>query len=120
MQKHGIQLGADIEQLNAIYQVFKGIVKASRNYHARESDVDMLVIRARHGSVSEFSNHPFPQSVDWGWREFTKGQICGHFLDGSHYTLLESPAVTDVHRKIEYWLSRERQTIVETCPAGVA
>jgi hypothetical protein len=68
-------LDVEADQLQAIYDVFKGIVRGSRSYRAAEADVEVLVIRARAGEVSEFREHPFRERTDWGWQELVTGRV---------------------------------------------
>ena len=98
-------LGGDLGQLTTIYRVFKNIVNASRRYQAVPLPIDMLHLRAARGVVPEFAPHPFATSADWGWSRICTGQVTGHFVDASHYSLLLEPALTSVVDHIERWLA---------------
>ena len=98
-------LGGDLGQLTTIYRVFKNIVNASRRYQAMSLDIDILHLRAAHGVVPEFSPHPHAMAADWGWSWICTGQVTGHFVEASHYSLLLEPALTPVVDYIERWLA---------------
>jgi thioesterase domain-containing protein/acyl carrier protein len=108
MRRHDVDLGADVEQLAAIYQVFKGIVRGSRAHHAHAVDADLLVLRAEQGVVQEFEHHPFADDADWGWRKLTRGTIVTGAVEATHYTLLRAPAVDVVVSLVDSWISRTR------------
>ncbi|MGE7828259.1 amino acid adenylation domain-containing protein [Paenibacillus sp. NPDC093718] len=99
-------VGLDAEQLETIYGVFRGIVQGSRSYHAASTPVDMLVLRARDGEVSEFVAHPYREAADWGWKRVTAGHVDGKFLPGTHYTLLASDVARVVAEQVEQWIHR--------------
>lgn len=102
----GHSLGADSNQLNIIYQVFKNLVIASRRYQSNAINTDLLHLRAAHGVVPEFALHPMGAQAHWGWPEFCSGKVTGEFIQASHYTLLLEPALTQVIERIEHWLAR--------------
>ncbi|MGE7828260.1 amino acid adenylation domain-containing protein [Paenibacillus sp. NPDC093718] len=104
-------VGLDAEQLETIYGVFCGIVQGSRSYHAASTPVDMLVLRARDGEVSEFAAHPYREAADWGWKRVTAGHVDGKFLSGTHYTLLASDAVGMIAEEVEQWLKQTNKII---------
>ncbi len=105
----GRPLALDLEQISAIYQVFTGIVRGSRRYAGAHSDVDLLLIRARDGAVSEFAAHPHGQRTDWGWRDFSSANVDTESFTGTHYTLLSESSLPGVAKAIEGWLlSREK------------
>jgi len=104
LQALGRELALDIAQLTAIYQVFAGIVRGSRQYASAEIDADILLVRAKDGVVSEFAEHPHSHRSDWGWSAFTSGSVNAKFFAGTHYTLLSDAAVAGVAKTIEEWL----------------
>ncbi|MFZ1180803.1 MAG: non-ribosomal peptide synthetase, partial [Herbaspirillum sp.] len=102
----GLSLGMETSQLTAIYRVFAVIVRSNRLYHAGHGDIDMLIVRARDGVVSEFSAHPFASESDWGWSQLTTGEVLGEVMPGTHYSLLSQEASVTVAALIEAWLVR--------------
>jgi len=120
MRERGVELGEDIEQLRAIYRVFKGMVHGSRRYWPDTAEVNMLVVRARDGVVSEFSQHPFAERSDWGWREFATGQVDTAWAEGTHYTLLSTPSVATVAAAVEDWLGQLKEQTRTSNSVGVA
>lgn len=104
-------VGLDAEQLKTIYGVFRGIVRGSRSYHAESTPVDMLLLRARDGEVSEFAAHPHREAADWGWKRVTAGHVESRFLSGTHYTLLASDAIDVIAEEVEQWLKQANKII---------
>ncbi len=109
LQASGRALALDLDQLTAIYRVFLGTVRGSRRYAGTPVDVDVLLVRARDGVVSEFAEHPQSAHPDWGWRAFTTANVDAEFFAGTHYTLLSEASVAGVAKAIDGWLrSREK------------
>jgi len=104
LQKAGRDPGIDVGELTAIYTVFLGIVKSSRCYTGHRTDVDVLLMRAKEGSVSEFQKHPSADNPDWGWQEFTSGNVETTTWPGTHYTLLSNGSVAGIARAMECWM----------------
>jgi len=108
LQKAGRDPGIDAGELTAIYKVFLGIVKSSRCYTSHSIDVDVLLMRAKEGSVSEFQQHPCADNTDWGWQKFTSGNVETTTWPGTHYTLLSNGSVARIAQAMECWMrSRE-------------
>jgi pyochelin synthetase len=118
VREYGSQLSADIDHLADIYRVFKGIVRATRSYRPDRIDVDMLVIRAHEGVVSEFASHPFDDEIGWGWQGFTTGRVEGEFVSGTHHTLLATPAVTRCASIMRGWLAQRTDRLSITAERG--
>jgi len=107
----------NMNQLSDIYQVFKGIVTATRAYQPGMIGDAMLSIRAQDGIVSEFVKHPFSARGDWGWHELTSGTVHSEIAAGSHYTVLQKKYVGAVAFAIEQWISKLNQA---NSKAGIA
>ena len=107
----------NMNQLSDIYQVFKGIVSATREYQPGIICDEILSIRARDGIVSEFVTHPFSERGDWGWDELTSGKVHSEIAAGSHYTVLQKQYVGAVALAIEEWIIKLDQL---TSKAGIA
>ena len=82
----------DPASLTATFAVFRGVVRACNNYHAPEIAADVTVLRAGQGNVSEFADHPFAMSPDWGWPSLTSGTVACVTVAGTHHTLLTQHA----------------------------
>ncbi len=93
----------DTRQLSDIYQVFKGMVIATRTYHPAKINHDILVIRATAGLVNEFSTHPFADRGDWGWAEFTSGVVTSEDIAGTHYSVLQAGLVQQLALHFDTW-----------------
>jgi pyochelin synthetase len=103
LKELGRDLG-DIGALTDIYRVFLGIVRGSRRYAGAFTDVDIFLVRATDGLVSEFACHPAAASSDWGWQSFTSGEITMRTSRGTHHTLLSKDSVPSIADSIEQWL----------------
>jgi amino acid adenylation domain-containing protein len=88
-EQQGLGHEIDPEQLQHVLSVFKRVVRAGRDYRPGAIDADITVLRAKDGDVSEFADHPAFAAIDWGWREFTRGQIECSWVPGTHYTVLQ-------------------------------
>ena len=108
-EARGEKLPLDPTQMTAIYRVFAGVVQGSRRYRATRVDVDVLLIRAESGVVSEFMGHPCAHEPDWGWQRFCN-EIGTASLPGSHYTLLSDATVEQVATETDRWLKRQRRS----------
>ncbi|MBX2807457.1 MAG: amino acid adenylation domain-containing protein [Cellvibrionaceae bacterium] len=91
-------------QLAIIFAVFKGVVTASRAYLASPLNVDIKLFKATQGTVDEFISHPYSDVAHWGWGELSTAKVDAEFIEGSHYTLLQSPQVFAIGNAIEQWL----------------
>ncbi|MDB5815273.1 MAG: hypothetical protein JWN23_2390 [Rhodocyclales bacterium] len=111
LARQGVSLPQESEQLAAIFVVFKAIVRANRNYRPAANDVDVLVLRAADGLVSEFSNHPHAAHPAWGWDTLSGGTAAGCFVPGTHYTLLDAACAVQCAAVIEAWI--EERKLVE-------
>ncbi|HEX5686529.1 MAG TPA: amino acid adenylation domain-containing protein [Ideonella sp.] len=87
----GLALTASADELAPIYRTFEAVVLANRAYRAPRIDVELLILRADAGCVSEFALHPCADELDWGWRQHTSGQAHAHSVSGTHHSLLEPP-----------------------------
>ena len=101
LAEYNTKLAADFDQLTMLYNVFIAVVRANRTYRPNSIDVDMLIIRASDGFVSEFAGYPYVDQMDWGWHRLTSGKISGEFLPGSHHTLLLPPIVNTISTMLE-------------------
>ncbi|GAA4521014.1 hypothetical protein GCM10023191_098790 [Actinoallomurus oryzae] len=81
----------DIADLAATLAVFQGVVRACNSYHAPAIAADVTVLRAGDGTVSEFADHPYSASPDWGWARLTHGAVDTASIPGTHHTLLSDP-----------------------------
>ena len=98
------ELPIDLAQLQAIYWVFLGIVRGAKKYVGSKIDADIFLIRAGNGIVSEFAAHPCGVRADWGWSNWTSGQVQTLCHEGNHYQLLKEPAVTQLAPLLENYL----------------
>ncbi|WP_306323275.1 MULTISPECIES: amino acid adenylation domain-containing protein [unclassified Streptomyces] len=80
-------------ELAAAYQVFRAVVPACAGYSAGPVDADVTVVRAAHGTVGEFADHPCADAPDWGWAALAPGRTGAVTLPGSHHTLLTGELV---------------------------
>jgi len=90
----------DRADLAAAFAVFRGVVRACHAYHAATVSAPVSVLRAAHGTVSEFGGHPSAAAPDWGWAARTTGPVTTISIPGTHHTLLEDPQVTAVSQAI--------------------
>jgi len=111
MRSLGVALGEDARQLELIYRVFRGIVHASRRYRAPQTDLDLMVVRARLGVVGEFAEHPANDRADWGWSDLSRGEVTCADVDGSHYTLLALPAIDTSAALISQWFMEHEHAV---------
>jgi amino acid adenylation domain-containing protein len=81
--------------LTSSYAVFRGVVQACNSYRPPTIAADLTVLRAKHGQVSEFADHP-SDAPHWGWASLTTGATQTAQLPGTHYTLLTEQHVTAV------------------------
>ncbi|RZI42231.1 amino acid adenylation domain-containing protein [Herbaspirillum sp. HC18] len=95
-----------IQDLVSVFKVFKEIVRSSRRYVPSPLEVDLLLLRALDGQVSEFASHPKTMMPHWGWSELAQGQVDAHYHAGSHHTLLLPPQLDDVAKAMSFWLNR--------------
>lgn len=102
----GHAAASTLKDLLAVYRVFKGIVRGSRRYAPSAIDVDLLLIRAREGAVSEFAAHRSFEVPDWGWAELSTRQVRSELHHGNHHTLLLPPQLEPVAAAIDTWLNR--------------
>jgi amino acid adenylation domain-containing protein len=86
--QQGLVRDIDTEQLQHVFAVFRRIVRAGRLYRPSTIYSDILVLRAQDGMVSEFSDHPALQQIDWGWKSFTHGRTDAALVPGTHYTIM--------------------------------
>jgi thioesterase domain-containing protein len=82
------RIGLDARQLSPVFDVFRSVVTACRNYGGDPIAADLLVLRASQGRVTEFMKHPADAEADWGWRHFTRGRVLTGAVPGTHYTVL--------------------------------
>jgi len=86
----------DLTQLLPIFRVFKTMLRIAQNYQPPNINVDVLVLRAADGVVTEFAKHPYGNQDDWGWGLLTSGHVQCERLPGTHYSLLAEPHVDAV------------------------
>jgi len=107
LQQQRHPMGDDSQQLRLIFDVFCGIVNASRTYHAPTINVDIFLLRAQEGLVHEFAQHPQQEVPSWGWQTLSSGKVQTERVSGSHYTLLNesglSAIVSSIEASIETW-----------------
>jgi pyochelin synthetase len=78
----------DSEELQPALEVFRSIVHACNSYQAPRLTAAITVLRARDGEVSEFADHPFSGSPDWGWATLSRAEVDVARVHGTHHTLL--------------------------------
>ncbi|MFD0411060.1 amino acid adenylation domain-containing protein [Kitasatospora sp. NPDC127116] len=103
-REQGLDL-PDAADLALSWPVFRGIITACHRYRAGTITADTTVIRAAHGRVSEFADHPHADSAEWGWAPLTTGRTTADRTDGTHHTLLTGTRVAAV------------AALMTTCPA---
>ncbi len=91
-RRHGAA-GLDPADLVSALAVFRGVVRASNAYRPPRIAADITVLRAAHGVVSEFADHPEANSPGWGWASLTTGVVCTATVPGTHHTLLAAEHV---------------------------
>lgn len=111
LQEMDIELPIEIPQLCAIYEVFLGIVQGSKKYLGAQIDVDILLLRARQGIVSEFADHPQSMQKDWGWQAYTRGVIQTEQINASHYTMLSDASLSYAVPLVEAWLMQQSLSV---------
>jgi pyochelin synthetase len=92
--------GLEAASLSTALAMFRDIVRACHCYHAPRVIADMTVVRASHGEISEFSDHP-AAAPDWGWSRLTSGTVDSLSLPGTHHTLLTSDHIAAVADAIQ-------------------
>ncbi|MGZ3240265.1 MAG: thioesterase domain-containing protein, partial [Burkholderiaceae bacterium] len=99
----------DLHQMELVYNVFRSIIHACRDYRPTPIGAPISVLRAKEGRVSEFIGHPADRKPDWGWSSFTRGQVTSAIVPGNHYTILslEHGAVLLAELKNQLMRSRE-------------
>jgi thioesterase domain-containing protein len=105
VQSLGRSLPASPDQLASVYATFSAMVRANRVYQAPRQHVDVLVLRASQGRVSEFAQHPHAQAPCWGWSRLTEGHTEAFDVEGTHQSLLTQPAVAICAQRIQSWMS---------------
>ncbi|MEV7855234.1 amino acid adenylation domain-containing protein [Streptomyces sp. NPDC088183] len=103
-REQGLDL-PDAADLALSWPVFRGIITACHRYRASTVAADITVVRAAHGSVTEFADHPHTDSAEWGWSSLTSGRTTAERTDGTHHTLLTDAHVAAV------------AALMTTCPA---
>lgn len=104
VQSIGRSLPASPDQLVSVYETFVAMVCANRVYRAPMQQVDVLVLRASQGQVSEFAQHPHAEEPSWGWSRLTDGHTEACDVEGTHQSLLTQPAVAVCAQKINDWV----------------
>jgi pyochelin synthetase len=104
----GRQMPATVDQLVPVYRVFDTVVRANRRYRAPVIDVDLLVLRAREGSVSEFALHPHHTDPAWGWPLHTSRRASWKHVAGTHHTVLTPSGAGACADAIEAWIAGYR------------
>ncbi len=103
LQAQGLALNAEPAQLAPILRTFDAVVRANRAYRAPVIDVDLFMLRADSGCVSEFALHPHADEPAWGWRHHTTGTTRALALAGTHHTLLEPGSAHLCAEVVESW-----------------
>lgn len=104
LQARGHAQVFDIHQMTLIFQVFSGIVRGSREYHAPHVDVNIFLVRAENDVVSEFADHPDKIQPQWGWNTLCKN-VTASSLPGSHYSLLSDATIARLAHETDRWCS---------------
>ena len=94
-----------VDQLLPVYEVFKAVVIAGRNYQPQKINTDIMLFRAKNGIVSEFTTHPHFTEDSWGWPDLTNGKVSAITTNGSHYTILREPNVNTISNTINNLLT---------------
>lgn len=101
-----LPLDLSVDQLLPIYEVFKSVICAGRQYQAQTISSDITLIRAADGRVSEFTTHPNFNASHWGWPELTTGAVDVLSVSGTHYSILNSPNVEAIAKQINTNLAK--------------
>ena len=96
----------DFRSLQAIFRVFRGILRATRRYQPEMIHADLVVFRAMDGRVGEFLDHPAATAADWGWAPFTRGMLHACKVPGSHHSMLLSPHQASLLKLLKLHLER--------------
>jgi amino acid adenylation domain-containing protein len=105
----GMHLPIGITELAPVYQTFKRMVRATRAYSPPTLNVQVLVLRARDGHVTEFENHPGQSEPAWGWQAHgPTNAVHGVWIDGTHHTILREPHAEACARAIEAWTATSK------------
>jgi amino acid adenylation domain-containing protein len=91
-----LNAGPGGDGLAATFPVFRGVVRACNSYQAAQIVTGITVVRAERSGVSEFADHRFATSPDWGWSQVTGGRVAAATVPGTHHTLLTDPHVVGV------------------------
>lgn len=108
MGRNGGPGQVEASQIRTIYEVFRATVRATRTHLPQATDVDILLLRANDGEVSEFVEHPRFQQTAWGWSQLTSGSVEVVSLPGTHHTLLLPGQVEQAGRVLQAWIERRR------------
>jgi amino acid adenylation domain-containing protein len=92
--------GPDRAELAAALAVFRGVVRACHDYHPPPVTADITLVRAAQGTVTEFADHPYGGSPDWGWKALTTGSVAAVTVPGTHHSLLAGPHVVAVSEAV--------------------
>jgi thioesterase domain-containing protein len=105
LQATGHAFPVEAAQMTGFYRVFCAVVQATRAYRPQALPLDVLLLRARDGTVSEFAAHPCHGEQDWGWRALCRRLTLAH-VPGNHHSLLGGESATLLGMQIEAWLAQ--------------
>jgi thioesterase domain-containing protein len=102
----------DAEQLQRLWRVFVGNVRAFSNYAPQTYQGPVLLLRAddlRFTLSTETAVAPRPGVTDidttLGWTQYVKGGIEVHTVPGNHYTLMKRPGINVIADRLRQHLS---------------
>ncbi len=103
--------GAGDQGTRSVYDVFEANMKAVVAYQPQSANLGLTLIRV--------AEHATPMHADphLGWGSWTSGDIATHVVNGSHLTMLQAPAVTEVADHLNRYFA-ERQD--SCCTAELA
>ena len=103
LQTQGFELPVSVDDLVTVYGTFETIVRATAAYRAPMLDVNMLVVRAAQGQVSEFARHPHAGEPAWGWQLHCHAGLDCAAVEATHHTLLQPCTAMECAGQIERW-----------------
>jgi non-ribosomal peptide synthetase component F/thioesterase domain-containing protein len=115
--RQGLAPALALPELLPIFEVFRGVIHATRRYAPAPVRAALSVLKAQQRHVAEYAGHPASDSDDWGWGPFTTGGVRCARVPGSHYTLLKPPNLAPLLAALRAHLAGAEQDDAP-CPAA--
>jgi len=101
-----------VDELLPIFDVFRGIIHATRAYRCEVIRAPLSVLRADHGQVGEHAGHPSSESDDWGWGRWTRATAQSTRVPGNHHTMFEQPHAQALVEALRHHLGDTSEPVI--------